>query len=216
MSEHSGFVYMDEASIDDEFKCLICNELFEKPMCTPCDHTFCQFCIEQSINKSAGENGSCPVCRRALSIEQDLKPASRLISNRIDRYLVQCLVCRADQIPCGSFVDYLTKICKNMNVSCAASDIACPWTGTRNLLENHVKSCPYQQLRPILGALQSKNSSLEQMLIEQQKQLNDIQEQGRAQQRQIDHLQSTWRSFRISAPSRELMRSHVAPIYSSS
>lgn len=172
---------MDEAFIDDEFKCLICNEPFEKPRCTPCDHTFCQSCIEQWIKKSSDGNGPCPICRRPLSIEQDLKPANRLIASRIDRYLVQCLACRADGIPRGSFSDHMSKMCKKMDVPCSASNLLCPWTGARDLLENHLKSCPYQQIRPVLEAIHAKNSSLEQMLI-------DINGKCQAQQSQIDDL----------------------------
>ena len=112
MSSHAGFVYMDENSIEEEFKCLICVEPFEKPMCTPCDHTFCQSCIEQWLEKSNDENRSCPTCRHPLSASDGLKPASRIITNRIDRYLVKCLSCQLERIPRGLFSDHLSKVCR--------------------------------------------------------------------------------------------------------
>jgi hypothetical protein len=188
MTDHQGFVYMDETLIDDEFKCLICNDPFEKPTCTPCDHTFCQSCIEQWLRKNTDQNRSCPICRRLLSIDNDLKPASRIISNRIDRYLVKCLVCDAGEIQRGSFPDHVAKMCSKANVSCSASDILCPWVGPRYQLSDHLQSCPYQQIRPALEVIQIKNNRLEQLITDQQQQIVKINEQYQTQQHRIDEL----------------------------
>ena len=98
MAAHQGFVYMDDELIDDEFKCLICNEPFEQATSTPCDHTFCRLCIEQWLHKCTDGNQTCPVCRHSLAMDRDLKPANRIISNRIDRYLVKCLECEIEDI----------------------------------------------------------------------------------------------------------------------
>ncbi|CAF3481222.1 unnamed protein product [Rotaria socialis] len=188
MTAHQGFVYMNDEIIDDEFKCLICNEPFEQATCTPCDHTFCRLCIEQWLRKCADENQTCPICRRSLSIDQDLKPASRIISNRIDRYLVKCLECKIEKIPRGSFSDHLSKTCTQANVSCLASDILCNWTGPRYQLNDHLKACPFQQIRPILELIHTKNNRLEQIITEQQQQIKNIDERYHTQQVQIDEL----------------------------
>ncbi|CAF1021426.1 unnamed protein product [Rotaria sp. Silwood1] len=191
MTDECGFVYMDDASIDDEFKCLICNEPFEKATCTPCDHTFCRLCIEQWLRKNTDDNKSCPICRHSLSIEDDLKPASRLITNRIDRYLVKCLACDLEKIPRGSFSDHISKTCTKTDVCCSASDILCPWIGPRYQLNDHLKLCPYQQIRPILELIQTKNTQLEQVVTNQQQQIISINERYQAQQLQIDELTKT-------------------------
>jgi hypothetical protein len=188
MTDHQGYEYMDDASIDDEFKCLICNEPFEKPTCTPCDHTFCLLCIDQWLRKNTDENRSCPICRYSLSIDDDLKPASRIISNRIDRYLVKCLECGLDRIPRGSFSDHVSKVCTKTNVSCLACDILCPWIGPRYQLNDHLKLCSYQQIRPALESIQAKNTHLEQLLIDQQQQITNISERCQMQQHQINEL----------------------------
>lgn len=174
MGDRQVYEYMDETSIDDEFKCSICNEPFEKPTCTPCDHTFCLLCINQWLEKNIGENSSCPTCRHPLAIDKDLKPASRIISNRIDRYLVRCLECKRDGIPRGSFSDHILKSCEKTNISCSASDIFCLWKGPRYQLDDHLKICPYQQIRPALESLQAKNNQLEQLFIAQQQQINEL------------------------------------------
>ena len=82
----------------------------------------------------------------------------------------------------------MSKMCKKKDVLCAASDLLCPWTGARDLLEDHLKSCPYQQIRPVLEAIRAKNSSLEQMLI-------DINRKCQTQQSQIDDLIERMKSF---------------------
>ena len=187
MVDRSNYVYMDENSIDEEFKCLICDEPFEKAMCTPCDHTFCQSCIQQWLEKSTDTNRSCPTCRHPLSLDNQLKPASRIISNRIDRYLVKCLNCGLERIPRGSFADHLAKLCTKANIPCLASDIQCPWTGSRDELEQHSKSCAYQQIRPVLEKMQK-------LLIDQQQQIANINDRCEAQQIQINELTNMIRS----------------------
>lgn len=142
MASTPTFVYMDELSIDDEFKCSICNEPFENATSTPCDHTFCRRCIEQWLEKTS-DNGSCPTCRESVSLDSDLKPANRIISNRIDRYPVKCLTCGLEGIQRGLFSNHTEKSCTKVDVSCSACDIWCPWIGPRNQLNDHLQSCSY-------------------------------------------------------------------------
>ena len=142
MTSTPTFVFMDESSIDDEFKCSICNEPFENATSTPCDHTFCRRCIEQWLEKTF-DNGSCPTCRESVSLDSDLKPANRIISNRIDRYPVKCLTCGLEGIQRGLFSNHTEKSCTKVDVSCSACDIWCPWIGPRNQLNDHLQSCSY-------------------------------------------------------------------------
>jgi hypothetical protein len=101
---------------------------------------------------------------------------------------VKCLACELDKIPRGSFSDHVSKVCTTTNVSCLASDILCSWNGPRYQLEDHLKSCPYQQIRPALEMMQAKNIHLEQLLNNQQQQIANINERSQAQQDQINEL----------------------------
>lgn len=47
----------------DELQCIICQELFIKPVTLNCSHSFCGFCIE----KWRRENNRCPMCRKDIS-----------------------------------------------------------------------------------------------------------------------------------------------------
>lgn len=192
MTDNSTFVYMDESSIDDEFKCSICNEPFEQATSTPCDHTFCRPCIEQWLQTASG-CVSCPTCREPISLQKDLKPANRIISNRIDRYLVKCLACGAEGIQRGSFSHHMEKACGKTNVSCSACDIWCPWIGPRNQLNDHLLSCSYERIRSALENICAKNNHLEKQCEKQQQQITRLNEQYLTQQKQIDELMATIR-----------------------
>ena len=152
------YEYIDELSINDNLKCSICNDPFEKPVTTRCDHTFCYKCIEQWINT----NNSCPTCRSRIANIKALVPVkTRLVLNMLDSLLVKCKTCHQTEIQRGNFKDHL-KICRKKNVcSCTASDVRCPWIGPQDQLPIHLNQCPYEQIRPVLTKILSENRNLE-------------------------------------------------------
>lgn len=154
--KNKNFVYFGDANIDEDFTCPICMEPFDMPVCTPCDHTFCHECIEQWLDKN---EKCCPTCRSLLN-SNSLKPASRLICNKIDRYLVKCLACDQTNIQRGHFNDHLQKMCSKVEVSCQRADIKCPWKGPKDESQKHLSTCVYDQMRPILDDLLTINTRL--------------------------------------------------------
>jgi E3 ubiquitin-protein ligase RNF8 len=50
------------SAMEDEFTCVICQELFISATILPCAHTFCQLCICGWMKKKK----NCPVCRRKI------------------------------------------------------------------------------------------------------------------------------------------------------
>jgi hypothetical protein len=56
----------EEFNIED-YECALCLKLLVDPVATPCGHTFCRFCLQQSIDASIRENRNsllqCPLCR---------------------------------------------------------------------------------------------------------------------------------------------------------
>ena len=58
-------------SIDDELKCGICLELFQDPRSLPCLHTFCQKCIQRSLNETDHSALKCPVCRAKHELSEE-------------------------------------------------------------------------------------------------------------------------------------------------
>ncbi|KIY49227.1 hypothetical protein FISHEDRAFT_41822 [Fistulina hepatica ATCC 64428] len=51
-----------EKELQAELSCEICLQLLHMPITTPCQHTFCQKCLDRSLDHS----DKCPVCRQAL------------------------------------------------------------------------------------------------------------------------------------------------------
>ncbi len=161
----NSYSYMNEDEIDDELKCAICRQPFIEPVSsTLCHHTFCKECIIACINRER----CCPVCR-ADSYHEHYQPIrSRVLLNQLNRLRVCCDACQAGNIQRGYFQDHIQN-CPNWVIPCTASDIRCEWRGMRNQLANHVRSCPFQRIRPIVDHLQGEIQS-------HTKQINDLKE----------------------------------------
>ncbi|CAF1544639.1 unnamed protein product, partial [Rotaria magnacalcarata] len=148
---------MNEASIDSELICIICNKTLEDPQCTPCDHIFCKSCITEWIQRN---NMSCPTCRRLLRIHE-LIQASRTVRNILGKIHVKCMTCGKIDLERSDFEQHVAIACP---AACLAADIMCPWTGTRGQLDNHLTNCSYQNLRPILVSLMAERQQLKEQV----------------------------------------------------
>ncbi|CAF2083614.1 unnamed protein product [Rotaria magnacalcarata] len=157
MSNGFQYEYMNEASIDSELICIICNKTLEDPQCTPCDHIFCKSCITEWIQRN---NMSCPTCRRLLRIHE-LIQASRTVRNILGKIHVKCMTCGKIDLERSDFEQHVAIACP---AACLAADIMCPWTGTRGQLDNHLTNCSYQNLRPILVSLMAERQQLKEQV----------------------------------------------------
>lgn len=156
-----NYEYDDESSIDESHKCPICRKPFNQPVTTLCDHTYCQACIQCWLSQ---DHSSCPECQQNLSAN-DLTPiTTRLVLNILDRLLVKCILCEQNQIQRGNFAEHLSRFCPKAIVTCTASDVKCPWSGTRDELENHLVTCNYERLRSVLGEIITINKKFEEQI----------------------------------------------------
>ena len=48
--------------MEDEFTCIVCQELFIRATTLSCSHSFCEYCVHQWMNKKS----NCPVCRHPV------------------------------------------------------------------------------------------------------------------------------------------------------
>lgn len=194
LKKNKNFVYYGDANIDEDFTCPICMEPFDIPVCTPCDHTFCRECIEDSLDKT---EPCCPTCRSALSSD-NLKLASRLICNKIDRYFVKCLACDQTNIPRGQFNDHWQKLCLKVEVPCPRADIKCPWKGPRSELEKHLSTCLYEQIRPMLDDFITTNTCLKEENYKQKNQLKQLTEELRNIRQEFNRMSTELQDLRQS------------------
>lgn len=74
--------------ISRDLTCSICLDLFKQPVSLPCDHTFCQGCIEGywtgPRGHGQGGTGSCPQCRKVYP-GQSYRP-NRIVANIVESY----------------------------------------------------------------------------------------------------------------------------------
>uniref|UniRef100_A0A8C9RHT9 E3 ubiquitin-protein ligase TRIM39-like n=1 Tax=Scleropages formosus TaxID=113540 RepID=A0A8C9RHT9_SCLFO len=82
-------------SLDEEFICSVCCEIFKDPVVLRCSHSFCRSCVQQYWEQK--NSRECPVCRRRSSIENP--PPNLVLKNIVETYLKKrseepiCLVC---------------------------------------------------------------------------------------------------------------------------
>ena len=53
------------SSMQEEFRCVICQELFINAFTLPCAHSFCKWCINEWIRRKGHKD--CPMCRKRIT-----------------------------------------------------------------------------------------------------------------------------------------------------
>ena len=117
-----SYRYLNEDAIDDELRCVICNEPFQSPV----------NCIDRWYRQQT----SCPFCREKGYLFVPV--ITRILLNQLNRLLVQCSQCQQTNIQRVDFVDHLSMNCPRQKVTCPNE---CSWEGYRDDLEEHLISC---------------------------------------------------------------------------
>ncbi|XP_043206842.1 E3 ubiquitin-protein ligase NRDP1-like isoform X2 [Amphibalanus amphitrite] len=73
------------ANIDKDLMCPICMCVLEKPVETPCEHSFCEACILQWLQTRR----RCPLDNTVVGTNQLCEP-SRLLTNQLGRLEIAC------------------------------------------------------------------------------------------------------------------------------
>jgi hypothetical protein len=168
MEAHTDdYDYINEESIDKHLQCSICTRPFLHPTLTKCKpnrHTFCYHCIEEWIE----HNPSCPICRQQLNSQDLTLITDGPLIGILNELKIRCKFCQQSGIQRGNFADHINKTCPKVNISCSSADIKCPWTGSRDQLNQHLSTCMFNPLRPLITQLQ-KQINNQQTEIEQLK-----------------------------------------------
>nr|XP_010936520.1 LON peptidase N-terminal domain and RING finger protein 1 [Elaeis guineensis]XP_029123690.1 LON peptidase N-terminal domain and RING finger protein 1 [Elaeis guineensis] len=67
--------------LTDDFECTLCLKLFYEPVTTPCGHSFCRFCLHQSMD----HGNKCPMCRTVLFMSPRTYPISVTLNSIIEK-----------------------------------------------------------------------------------------------------------------------------------
>ena len=170
------FEYMDETSIDDDFKCDICKKPFINPVLLPCQETFCKKCIEENIN---AHTNNCSQCNQdTLKSMANINVRNPILEKVLGKLLVKCRRCSQNNIQRKDFLKHIEEICPKRIVKCSANDIKCWWQGTYDQFNQHLDQCSYEKLRTLLTDLFKKEKNFEELqsqVIQQQAYINRIE-----------------------------------------
>jgi len=180
---YSNYEYMDENKIDDELKCVICQQPLQSPVSLSiCNHTFCKDCIKTWLSR----NQTCPICRQVITrhygrnnMQSFRTPTylpinTRIVLNQLDRLLIRCLLCNETNIQRCHWNNH-EKTCLKKTVSCPSADIKCTWEGSRDTLSIHLQKCPFQQVRPIIDELKNELTSIQTTQIQLKNSVNILE-----------------------------------------
>jgi len=192
-----SFVYVNEATIDEELKCPICIDVFSlnAVSCNNCMNTFCSPCVELQTR--------CPICR------EDPKPLLRIalpLRNIIAKLKVTCTQCRKCDIPRGDFdhhVHYscpidcpfgcnarITRamlhdhgsICTQRRIPCKSVELGCEFETIRSQMSDHEAECPYSKISHVLIRLKREILSSQKRIreLEQELEIRDYRPSKRS------------------------------------
>ena len=73
---------IDWKKVEEEVTCSVCNCVFVEPKTISCLHTFCEKCIQVTINNS--DSRDCPICGTELALPRDHAkiPTNRLLQHK--------------------------------------------------------------------------------------------------------------------------------------
>lgn len=162
--------FVDYDEIDRELLCPICTDVLDDPVQTECDHNFCRECIIQWLS-NGNANNVCPTDMRPLAANQ-LKQASRIITNFIDRLIIRC---------------------QNYDNGCTFTT---KFENMTQLTEHQNVQCPHGLICKEIETLKAENKKLKEQTEKYKKLWNEAQFEVKEQNRVIDDLQNTCASLR--------------------
>ncbi|CAF2996991.1 unnamed protein product [Rotaria sp. Silwood2] len=168
---------MDESSIHQLLKCKLCSKPFVDPVSTQNGERFCRSCISQIIRRDNPDESSRTNTdnENQLSKIQSLTPVTEgLVLEMLDSLLVRCGKCGISNIPRGRFNEHKNKECLKASTLCEAADIKCPWIGTREDLDQHLKECKFEPLRPALEEIFNEHDQLKNLIKILETQINEL------------------------------------------
>ncbi|KAJ6246314.1 ring finger protein dg17-related [Anaeramoeba flamelloides] len=105
------YFYLDK-NIDETLICVVCNEPYQEPCTSACNHTFCKDCLLDLFQKDE----ECPLCGEKFPT-QETKEAPFEIQTQVEQLLVRCpntLYGCEEQIPRCNYHDHLEKCIYNI------------------------------------------------------------------------------------------------------
>uniref|UniRef100_A0A1A8A795 TRIM39-RPP21 readthrough n=1 Tax=Nothobranchius furzeri TaxID=105023 RepID=A0A1A8A795_NOTFU len=155
--------------ISRDLTCSICLDLFKQPVSLPCDHTFCQGCIEGywtgPRGPGQGGTGACPQCRKMYP-GQCYRP-NRIVANIVESYCHglgeggSCLVDAGGAERVTAPVPSCSRHREELKLYCEEDqELVCLVCGVSQEHRNHTMVCVQEAEQKYRGFLNSSMDSL--------------------------------------------------------
>ncbi|XP_034090023.1 LOW QUALITY PROTEIN: E3 ubiquitin-protein ligase TRIM69 [Gymnodraco acuticeps] len=159
--------------ISRDLTCSICLDLFKQPVSLPCDHTFCQGCIEGYWTGPRvplhGGTGSCPQCRK-LFPGQSYRP-NRIVANIVESYCQGLEESGSDpvwrrsggveRVPAPALVPRCIRHREELKLYCEEDqELVCLVCGVSQEHRNHTMVCVQEAEHKYRASLNSSMDSL--------------------------------------------------------
>uniref|UniRef100_G3Q4V3 Uncharacterized protein n=1 Tax=Gasterosteus aculeatus TaxID=69293 RepID=G3Q4V3_GASAC len=95
---------------EEQFRCVICLDIFHNPVSTPCGHNFCRGCIKRYWDTR--HKSECPLCKEVFKIRPELR-----INVGLKDITEQFKNSKTDEVPCD--------ICQEKSVMAVKSCFVC-------------------------------------------------------------------------------------------
>lgn len=179
--ENINYIYVDEETINPLLICQVCQRPYVNPVVTQNHDRCCRLCIPKLVNVEFAGSFS------QFLVQVDEGTLRALL----DDLRVKCLACETTNLRRGDFPEHLLNQCSKRTVSCTASDLNCPWTGSYEESAEHTEKCLFEYLRPALSIRTSTDSNgLEEyrrIVKEQQNEIQRLRQQIEGFQKDLQH-----------------------------
>ncbi|CAF1676194.1 unnamed protein product [Rotaria magnacalcarata] len=167
MTSNNSYEYIDRESIGESLLCKLCSNPFINPVVTQCDYTYCGACIEPKIR--SGSNCPSRSCNQLLT-------TAHLKSNTSMSLTI-------------SILDNLKGSCPERRIDCARKDVGCSWSGPRNTYDEHMNTCLFEKLRPMIDILYKVIEKQSFHIEELQKQKTQLEQKNAQVEQQKTQLE---------------------------
>ncbi|MCJ1283324.1 hypothetical protein MMC26_002652 [Xylographa opegraphella] len=129
--------------VDQNLVCPICRCVMIVPVETACGHAFCANCLRLAIAHQRAEK-SCPSCRSRFQWD-NLGPVNKLVDRMLDELVVRCV---SKSRGCLATLAR-SNVEDHVNRHCGFSDVPCPDTSCRQVLQRRqmiVNHCQHRSV----------------------------------------------------------------------
>ena len=157
---------MQEDKTNPLLKCSICSKPAFEPVTTSDHNIACRACVTSD-------------CARPVT--------EKIILEMLDDIRVECLKCHEKNIRRGNYNQHKNHQCVQRIVVCKAVDLKCPWTGKYIELDQHVRTCSFEMLRPVFTEI---FSSLNKRTNDQQQPPDEYRKECEELRKEVEHLRT--------------------------